>query len=101
MVAEQLLVCEHRFGGETASWTEFERTDAFVVERHDAFAGPKLRNDLGVIARQHAFPVERVDAVGEARGSEFFETPDLADARLAGRAHFRAKRLANSLASAS
>ena len=100
MVTEELLVRKHRFSGESASRRQVEAADAFVVERHDTFAGPKLRDDLGVIARQRALPVERVDAVGEARGPEFFETPDLADAQLAGRAHFSAKRTANSLASA-
>ena len=67
VVAQELLICEHRLRGEATSWTEFERTDAFVLERHDAFAGPKLRDHLGEVARQLTFPAEGVDALGEGR----------------------------------
>jgi hypothetical protein len=101
VVSKELLVGEHCFGGETSGGTEVERPDAFILERHDAFTWSELRDDLGVIAGQRAFPAEGVDASGEARGPQFLETPHEADARLASAAHFSAKRLANSLASAS
>ena len=101
MVAEELLIREHGLGGKVTGRRQVERADTFILERHDAFAGPKLCDHLGEVARQRAFPAESVDAIGEASGSELFEASHLADARLAGRAHFSAKRLANSLASAS
>ena len=101
VVAQELLIREHRFGGKTSGRRQVERADPVVFERHDAFARSELRDDLGVVAGQRAFPAERVDTVGERRPEQFFEGPHPADARLAGAAHFSAKRLANSLASAS
>ena len=101
MVAQELLVGEHRFGGEPSGGRQVERTEATILERHDAFTRAELRDDLGVVAGQGALPAERVDAVGEACGAQLLEAPDPADARLTDAAHFSAKRLANSLASAS
>ena len=101
MVAQHLLVREHRLGGELARRRQVEGEEAVIFDRHDAFAGAELRDDLDVVAGQGACPAERVDAVGEARGTQLREAPDVAHARLAGAAHFSAKRLANSLASAS
>jgi len=101
VVAQELLVGEHRFGGEPSGGCQVERADALILERHDAFARTELSDDLGVIAGQRAFPAEGVDAVGEARGAQLLEVSHPADARLTSAAHFSAKRLANSLASAS
>jgi hypothetical protein len=96
-----LLVGEHRVDGEACGGRQVEREDAFILERYDAFARTELGDELGIIAGQRAFPAEGVDAVGEACGALLLEAPDPSDARLAGAAHFNAKRLANSLASAS
>ena len=101
VLAQELLVREHRLGGELAGRAEVQGADAFILERDDAFARTELRDDLGVVAGQAAFPAKRVDTVGEPRGPQFLEAPDAAHARLAVAAHFSAKRLANSLASAS
>ena len=46
MVTQELLVGEHRFGGETSGGRQIERADALVLERHDAFARTELSDDL-------------------------------------------------------
>ena len=50
MIAQELLVREHRFGGETSGGIQVERAEAFILDRHDAFARPELRDDFGVVA---------------------------------------------------
>ena len=65
VVAQEPLVGEHRLRGETSGGRQIERAEALVFDRHDAFAWTELRDDLGVIAGQRAFPAERVDAIGE------------------------------------
>jgi hypothetical protein len=100
VVAQELLVGEHRLGGPLACWAEVECTQAFIFDRYDTLSGPELRDDLGVVSRERAFPAEGINITCKGRGEEFRKAPYLADTRLAALAHLSPNRLMNSLASA-
>ena len=67
MGAQELLIDEHGLGGKATGRRQVKRADAFVVERHDAFARAEPHDDLGEIARQRSFPAQGIHATDEGR----------------------------------